>query len=565
MHYIFTIIVIGVIIFFQRKYFVETKDKINLFKSIFPKLNKFKLLTIYLPKDEVELFSEEIYKKHPNIFQKVPKVFAIKVNDLVQYYSLADYASVIASNYNTYYELKYQKANRKPRFVDVTKIEELVEDGWVLAEEPIDYIEVTIIEIPTNANQVLQKIITSINTYLLRNKGAVSDFNLVKDIVERNCDAEDEEINTLLPIPLYLGLMGTMLGIIIGVSYMAFEGFSDISTATIEALMGSVGIAMVASFFGLAFTTYGSGVFYKKAKSQVESQKNDFYTFIQTELLPSISNNATNSIVTLQSNLLKFNEGFTRNVDKFDGLLQDILDSFRNQISIVEDLKNVDVAKLARLNIDVLKELRTSTKEFEKFNQYLEKVNEVVENATHLNSTLMDDIEKREAAANYMFTKISLAFEDGVNLLRNSTDERIKKIETNTLQQQNAYEQYLYDSNKILIQLVDEKNATVAAHIKQNNEILSELQKHTETRDAIVKMTGTLKDQNNTLAEFRKVVESLNRKVSGTIGAEGGGNNEHPYFRYIKYTCIGSGAIIGVGYIGYNLVIWSTALFKLIF
>ena len=42
----------------------------------------------------------------------------------------------------------------------------------------------------------------------------------MKDVVERYCDADEEEITTQQPIPLYLGLMGTMVGIIIiGVIY----------------------------------------------------------------------------------------------------------------------------------------------------------------------------------------------------------------------------------------------------------------------------------------------------------------------------------------------------------
>jgi hypothetical protein len=383
--------------------------------------------------------------------------------------------------------------------------------GWSLAIEKFDYVKLALIENSADSNPVLKKILNSINTYLLKNQGAISDFNLVKDIVDRNCDAEDEEINTLLPIPLYLGLMGTMLGIIIGISFMAIDGFSQLTTTTIEALMGSVGIAMFASFFGLAFTTYSSGVFYKKAKSDIEGNKNNFFTFIQTELLPIISNSATNSIVNLQTNLLKFNEGFTNNVDKFDILLQDILGSFKGQMSIIEELKEIDVAKLARINIDVLKELRTSTIEFEKFNQYLGKVNEVVENATLLNETLKSDlghIEDRKDVIQQAFVKINDTFESGINLLRESNDLRLKEVKHTTKKIQDSFEEYMKESANSLNTIVGENNKQISEHIMQNNEILKELKKQAELRSAINKITGTLSDQNNTLAEFRKVVES---------------------------------------------------------
>src|SRR5690625_2919753 len=68
------------------------------------------------------------------------------------------------------------------------------------------------------------KIIDILNKYLLNNKGAVSDYHLMKDIVDRNCDAKEDEIQAQIPIPLYLGLAGTMLGILIGLGFLVFTG-----------------------------------------------------------------------------------------------------------------------------------------------------------------------------------------------------------------------------------------------------------------------------------------------------------------------------------------------------
>ena len=51
-------------------------------------------------------------------------------------------------------------------------------------------------------------------------KRAVSDFNLGKDIVDRNFVKEVDEISNNLPIPWYLGLIDTMLGIVIGLMYV---------------------------------------------------------------------------------------------------------------------------------------------------------------------------------------------------------------------------------------------------------------------------------------------------------------------------------------------------------
>src|ERR1035437_1994546 len=71
--------------------------------------------------------------------------------------------------------------------------------------------------ITKHKNSVLVIVIDSINNYLHNNKGAVSDFHLIKDIVDRNSDAIEDEIDSQIPIPLYLGLVGTMAGILVGV------------------------------------------------------------------------------------------------------------------------------------------------------------------------------------------------------------------------------------------------------------------------------------------------------------------------------------------------------------
>jgi hypothetical protein len=73
-------------------------------------------------------------------------------------------------------------------------------------------------------DSTFSKIINSINNYLLKNKGGTSDYHLMKDIVERNCDAKENEIDTQIPTPLYMGLMGTILGIFLGVIFLISTG-----------------------------------------------------------------------------------------------------------------------------------------------------------------------------------------------------------------------------------------------------------------------------------------------------------------------------------------------------
>ena len=73
--------------------------------------------------------------------------------------------------------------------------------------------QVNLIESKAEANPIFTNILFSVNNYLIRNRGASSDFNLMKDIVERNVSAVEEDINLSVSIPLYLGLMLSLIHI----------------------------------------------------------------------------------------------------------------------------------------------------------------------------------------------------------------------------------------------------------------------------------------------------------------------------------------------------------------
>ena len=60
------------------------------------------------------------------------------------------------------------------------------------------------------------EVITDTNDYLQANKGAAADFNALRDISEREAELLDAEIEAQISTPLYLGLLGTFGGAILG-------------------------------------------------------------------------------------------------------------------------------------------------------------------------------------------------------------------------------------------------------------------------------------------------------------------------------------------------------------
>lgn len=249
--------------------------------------------------------------------------------------------------------------------------------------------EITIIESTVKVNPIFEAILTSTNHYLIRNRIATNDFNLIKDIVERNVGAAEEEINQSVSIPLYLGLMGTMIGIVIGLFCMPNLESSvakDISTDIllnkgISSLIGGVKIAMIASFVGLLLTVINSGWFFRGARVKIESQKNKYYTFLQVELLPSIGQDFASTINSLQQNLLKFNSEFSSNLGQLTGIFNSNSQAIKAQKELIDTLERAKISDITRYNVDVLQKMETSLTKLDQFNKYLQNLNGFVDNS----------------------------------------------------------------------------------------------------------------------------------------------------------------------------------------
>lgn len=266
-------------------------------------------------------------------------------------------------------------------------------------------IEVSTIVLHQNEQSVLLKdIVKTINNYLKKNKGGAADFHLIKDIVERHTDSIDEEINHKLPVPIYLGLMGTVLGIIIGLFSLNFQFDpatnslnGELFVNSVSGLINGVKLAMICSFVGLLLTTFLSSWRYMGAKSKLEAQKNAFYDFIQTRLLPQMTKDATSTILALQSNLEKFNTSFEENIKGFGGIMDEIHTAFDSQVALQKELKKMDLTQVANLNANVLVQLRNSMTEFEKFTQYLGQMNSFVHSTAKLTDSINDQLQRTEA------------------------------------------------------------------------------------------------------------------------------------------------------------------------
>lgn len=392
-----------------------------------------------------------------------------------------------------------------------------IETVMIDVSEESDDVMVSLLDVKSS-NPVMKCIVTALNNYLSANKGAASDFHLMKDVVERYCDAAEEEITTQQPIPLYLGLMGTMVGIIVGIGAIAiFDGLQGDSLMThISELMTCVAVAMSSSLVGVLCTTLIAWRS-KDSVSKVQAGKNRFYSWIQTELLPVFSGDAVNAIYLLQQNLMTFNQTFKSNVAGLDTALSKIGDASKEQVELIELMRDIDIRQVAQANIKVLKELKDCTGEMTVFNQYLHNVSSYLNAVNALNANINEHLKRTaviEKMGSFFESEIAQvsAREQYINQVVANVDNTLKKtFEALSENMQSCVVELRNKSAEEYSELADSWTAqqdTFKASLIEQQIIMHEALQQRERE-----LTEYLKTQEASLAEKTSVISSMAKEI----------------------------------------------------
>lgn len=359
-------ILITIVIIFQVWSFLRTRNKVNEFKNSIPAISQLKIIDIELTNAQIQSYISDKLMGDLETYKNGEYLENFQDDEVAEFDDDHEHQDLL---------------NTKDHYVETQKLNK------------IKIVSAGKIESKTFVN-----ILTSLNKYLIRNRHSTADFNLVKDIVERNTDTIEDEINLTLSTPLYLGLMGTMLGIVIGLfsmsdifnSKITDEGLSE----SIGILLGGVKIAMGASFVGLLLTIINSSLTFRGTKYDIEVKKNQLYTFIQVELLPSLNQGIGSTFESLQRNLSKFNENFDTNLDRLSTVFDKNYESIMLQKKLVEQMDRTKVAEMTKYNVQVLKELNIAVQQFDKFNLMFGNINTYIANSYKLAETSTELLER---------------------------------------------------------------------------------------------------------------------------------------------------------------------------
>ncbi|MCS2675007.1 hypothetical protein NXV90_00520 [Bacteroides ovatus] len=424
--------------------------------------------------------------------------------------------------------------------------------------ESIKVFKIVSADLDKNSSE-FRKILDSINNYLQKNKGAVSDFMLIKDIVERNCDSKEEEITIQTPIPLYIGLMGTMLGIIIGIGRIAimgggFSAFIDNPQQAIGELMGGVAIAMLASLTGILLTTISSWKS-KTSKNKLEADKNGFYSWIQAGLLPVLSGNMANTLQLLQQNLTSFNLSFSFNIGRMENALKEMSGSFADQLKILELLKNLDIKRMTTANVSILQQFEKSTANFQQLATYLSQTSDYLQAVRQLNNKVGEYMEQTSALTNLStyfqeennyfqmrrseinkavvqvddtLKKSFLALQDnaeeGINNLAHFLVEQQSKFSDNLKYVEEKHQQWLAEQREIMFQHIDGQDKLFKEKINDLDVVIDEIKNLAAIKECMVGIEQSLGSQSdgaieNLLRQNRAMMERQSEQIEHLCSA----------------------------------------------
>lgn len=452
-HYFLIAIFIVAIIVFQVRIYIRTREKRKQFEGVFP--DNAEEEWVILKSNGVQIVSKrkqealaeiadsensvaELTKKLDSIQKTIDKYERFKENATDEEY-LSRYDEVIEENKKQKIELSSVRNNANKQI-------KLLEDEVKSLDNVGESLE----------NGTRREIITSINRYLEKNRNAVTDFNLIRDIIDRNCDAIEDEIQTQIPIPLYFGLIGTMLGILIGVGALvatgslenlltsfqapvgveegseawrqAKEAYDSQATEGIVSLFGGIALAMVSSIIGILLTTIGS-LNNKNAKAVVEQKKHKFISWLQAELLPKISTDFSSALIQLGHDLTGFNASFSTNANLLKRTISEISSATVAQSNLLNSIERLDIARIAKANIAVYEQLKNCTEDIASLARNLKEIQNSISGIGQFMENGINEYEKRNTYIQDASGKVDIAVRQGQELLSQRANEIFAKYD----------------------------------------------------------------------------------------------------------------------------------------
>lgn len=178
-------------------------------------------------------------------------------------------------------------------------------------------------------------LIKELNKYIKNTRGT-TDFAIIQNKTERELNTLIEDATSKVSFPTYIGLMGTFAGVFLGLLLFNSGIHLYNTNLPITSLINGVLVSMSTSFLGLLLTTINNA-YSSYVLKEVDNRKNDFYDFLQNELMPTLDTSMVVALNRLHETVNLMQPSFTAVINEFRSAFQASTQAFgqdfRNSVS----------------------------------------------------------------------------------------------------------------------------------------------------------------------------------------------------------------------------------------
>ncbi|MBR4575432.1 MAG: MotA/TolQ/ExbB proton channel family protein [Lachnospiraceae bacterium] len=291
--------------------------------------------------------------------------------------------------------------------------------------------------------------------------------DLVDSVMHRN------ELNQVPGMLTGLGILGTFIGLSIGLQHFNTSGSTEQMSSSIEALMSGIKVAFHTSIFGMVFSLTFNAV-YKRKLYEGESAVLEFSHAFKKYVLPDTENNGMNQLISLQAEQLEAMD--------------------RMYVRVAEELGKIIDPQFDRLN--------KAVSEFETImvRNETEAIRQIVDTfITEMNSSLGNSFYQLSESVNEQY----------------KSQKETADLMTDLLKTTGSNTATLHTINHETERLVSTLNSYTASIQTIQNELQKTLaglsSEDKSARDLILQEKNMLIEQGNIINEFRQAISEIGK------------------------------------------------------
>lgn len=272
----------------------------------------------------------------------------------------------------------------------------------------------------SGGSDAFKEVVVATNEYLCKNVGTSADLGVLQDICDKKLEVKENAVKSTLNLPLFIGLGGTFIGIIIGVIGFAFDlnSLFDTTSTTHETgqvvtvpttndnspeitsssettetagneqsgketnslqfLLIGIGCAMAASLCGLGLMVINTAINYRKATADLDTKRNEYFDFLRRELMPTLANSMSSSLNSLKSVLGHFVDKFGKNLDAYADSAELLNENLEKQHLVLTQIQEMGMTRMAHRVASAFVQLNKAADSLNIFHQYQQELNTTI-------------------------------------------------------------------------------------------------------------------------------------------------------------------------------------------